>query len=462
MQIVLSQTVPETAAEVIFVTKDRQHGGLALQEPQLKFAEVTVWRGRTPVVFTVGLEAEQSLVVDQLRMAAGRVIREVIQEGLESVRVELPGLFSEETEVAAIVEGFLLGTYKFEKYKSETKPTALTHITIMAPSSLEGALLKAQIYAEATNLARNLANEPPNVLRPAVLAEFVKQHFHDTSVEVTVWDEERLVEEQMMGLLAVGKGSENKPRFIEIRYQTDSELPLVALVGKGLTFDSGGISLKSGRDISDMRMDMAGAAAVVGALDALIRLRADCNVVGLIAAAENLPDGGSMLPGELISYRNGVSVQVANTDAEGRLVLADALIRAKELGAKYMIDIATLTGAAASALGTKYAAVFGHDQVVAELQKAGNRTGDHLWPMPLPEEYNRQLKSVYADISNIGKGLGGAITAALFLKHFVDQDALWAHIDMAGPMEAEETEGYLPAGATGFGVRVLADYVLNQ
>ncbi len=450
-------------AEIHFVTSGVDTiGSYSISDWQTDKSEITIYRGQTPVLFVVGLGKKDKLDADKLRKAAGHVLRQVEKEELGSVRVHLPGVFSEAQEVEAMAEGFILGTYQFKKYKSEKKESLLQDLYIETHEDCVSALRKAEVYASSTNLARDLSNEPSNVLRPAVLAEFARAHFENTGVNVDVWEDDKLFEEQMMGLIAVGKGSVHSPRFIEMRYQTDESLPLVALVGKGLTFDTGGISLKSGRDISNMRMDMSGAAAVIGALDALVRTGAKCNVVGLISAAENSPDGGSMLPGELIQYRNGVSVQVANTDAEGRLVLADALIRSHELGATYVIDIATLTGAAANALGTKYAAVFGDDEMINNLRPLGDRTGDFLWPMPMPEEYKSQLKSYYADIMNIGKGLGGAITAALFLRHFVNDEQKWAHIDMAGPMEAEHAEGYQPAGATGFGVRVMAEFVLQK
>ncbi len=462
MQIHLAMN-PVPVAAVLRFSGDGQDGvpDTSLAEWQTEAAAVSVYRDRQPVLLVVGLGDTSKVDADTLRKAAGTALRRVEKEALASVLVYLPGVLDEEREIEALTEGMLLGAYKFDRYKAKAKSAVLQDVYLLAKADHSAALTKATAFAGATNLARDLANEPPNVLRPATLAEFAQRHFADSNVEVTVWDEARLLEERMMGLYAVGKGSTHPPRYVELRYQTDATLPLVALVGKGLTFDAGGISLKSGRDISDMRMDMAGAAAVIGAFAALVTTGAKCNVVGLIVAAENLPDGSAMLPGELIQYRNGVSVQVANTDAEGRLALADALIRAHELGAKYVIDIATLTGAAANALGTKYAAVFGQKQLVDQLCELGEATGDFLWPLPLPPEYESQLKSDYADITNIGKGKGGAITAALFLRHFVDDGQAWAHIDIAGPMEAERTEGYSPAGATGFGVRVMAEFVVH-
>lgn len=434
-----------------------------LHDVHAKKGEAAIFRVDPTPIVVVGMGESSKVCAEDLRNAAGLAVRLIEHEEWLSVKIILPKFLAKDSEAAAIVQGMILGSYRFDRYKAEPKTAGLAELLFdEKEKAVEHAVHKAVVLAKATMMARDLSNEPPNVLRPSVLAEFVVEHFQESPAKVTVFAEDELVKHQMTGLLTVGKGSTHRPRFIEIRYESDPEKPLIALVGKGLTFDSGGISLKSGRDISDMRMDMAGSAAVIGAIDALVQLRVPCNVVGLIAAAENLPDAGSMLPGELIQYPNGVTVQVANTDAEGRLVLADALIYAQQLQATHVVDIATLTGAAAQALGFRYAAVFGHDDVVHDLQKAGDITGDYVWPFPMPLEYEEKLKSVYADISNIGKGSGGAITAALFLRRFVGETQAWAHVDMAGPMEAESTEGYRPAGATGYGVRILAQYVLDQ
>lgn len=434
-----------------------------LHDVHAQKGETAIFRmGATPII-TVGMGTSTKICAEDLRNAAGQAARLIEHEEWSSANPVLPDFLPQAAEAAAVVEGMILGTYRFDRYKAQPTLQSLTELVFAeVDKAVEEAVHKAVVLANATILARDLSNEPPNILRPSVLSEFVIEHFKDTQASVTVFAEDELVKRQMTGLLTVGKGSTHRPRFIEIRYVTDPKKPLIALVGKGLTFDSGGISLKSGRDISDMRMDMAGSAAVVGAIDALVQLQTPCNVVGLIAAAENLPDASSMLPGELIQYPNGVTVQVANTDAEGRLVLADALIYAQQLKATKVVDIATLTGAAAQALGFRYAAIFGEDSIVNDLRNAGDNTGDYVWPFPMPQEYEEKLKSVYADVSNIGKGSGGAITAALFLRRFVGESQAWAHVDMAGPMEAESTEGYRPAGATGYGVRILAQYVLDQ
>ncbi|WP_231877828.1 leucyl aminopeptidase family protein [Ferroacidibacillus organovorans] len=423
---------------------------------------ISLFHERDASLITVGLGDPSTVDEETLRDAAGLAIRAAAKEEWEDVSIGLPHLLEAEREIHCLVEGVALGAYRFDRYQSKKDTHLVKTVTLMADERHVATLARALAFVRGTMLARDLVNEPPNRLRPATLAEFVTHHFRGSKAEVTVLAGQQLIDQQMNGLIAVGKGSEYPPRFIQVTYATDPTRPLIALVGKGVTFDTGGISLKGGRDISNMRMDMGGAGAVIGALDILIQLDLPCNVVGLIAATENIPDAGSMLPGELIQYRNGTSVQVANTDAEGRLILADALIRAQELHASEVLDIATLTGSAAAALGSRYAAVFGGDDIVSGVKEAGLRSGDYVWQMPLPESYREQLKSVYADLSNIGKGQGGAIVAALFLKQFVADDQAWAHIDMAGPMESEKTAGYRPHGATGYGARLLAEYVLKR
>lgn len=467
MEIILSEdtsTIDKARAHVLFLASPIK-GDVAnplFSERHSKRHQVTCFaQAAGKLLIGVGVGDATRVSPETLRDAAGVAVRTVLAEAVESVVITLPGLLSTEVEVASVTEGLRLGAYVFDKYKMDKHAPALCAVTIQASATFAAAQAQAEILARATVLARDLGNEPPNILRPSVFADAAVLQFADTAASVDVWDEERLQTAGMNGILAVGKGSKHPPRLIAIRYQGDAQAPLVALVGKGITFDTGGISLKSGRDLSNMRLDMAGAAAVVGALDALVAANAKCNVIGLIAAAENVPSAGSMLPGEIIMYRNGLAVQVGNTDAEGRLVLADALIYAGEVGAQTIIDIATLTGSAANALGDRYAAVFGDDALVSALLSAGTQAGDYLWRLPLVDEYESKLDSVYADMNNIGGTAAGAIIAALFLRRFVPENANWAHIDMAGPMEQDHTQGYRPKGATGFGARLLARYVMT-
>ncbi|WP_054949334.1 leucyl aminopeptidase family protein [Numidum massiliense] len=438
-------------------------------------------RGEEPHMLIVGLGETTAWDLERLREAAGNAGRAVEKEQLKEVNVSLTALAEAVAGrtgaadlVTAWVEGWQLGTYAFDKYKAKKAEQSVEALAISCDAAacecgggacddaeLAEAIKRGEVRANGTALARSLCNEPPNAMRPYTLAERVTEHFAERPVSTKVYKGEELEKRQMNGLRAVGRGSVHPPALIEVSYCTAPDQPLIALVGKGVTFDTGGISLKKGRNISDMRMDMGGAAAVIGALDILTSLKAKVNVVGLISTAENMPDGGSLLPGEVIEYPNDLSVQVGNTDAEGRLVLADALLHAKTLGATKIVDIATLTGACGAALGPRVAGVLGGAAVRETLQQVGDVNGDGVWPLPLIDEYEEALKSDYADICNISSvPYGGAITAALFLRRFVSDAEQWAHVDMAGPMDTSQTKGYQVAGATGYGARLLADFVL--
>lgn len=477
MKVQLSQQ-GNNAQTIIYPLPDQQdHGvrleGIQIDQAMLKAERVTWFYGRGEQAHAaiVGLGADDQLDLEKVRRAAGAAGRAAEQRECAQVVVSLDGmkqwLADDERRladfVAAWTEGWLLGTYRFDKYKSEKKNKHVSELIfdIAETPSAQQAIGEARIRAASTALARDLANEPPNALRPADLAKRAIDELTGLGVEVEVYEQKRLQSLRMNGLLAVGRGSEHPPVMIRMTYRGgEADHPPIALVGKGMTFDTGGISLKKGRDLSDMRLDMSGAAAVIGAMSIIAQTKVKANVTALVAAAENIPDGNALLPGEVITYANGTTVQVGNTDAEGRLVLADALLHAHALGAAEAIDIATLTGACVVSLGTAIAGVWGDDEAVADLKQAALQSGDKIWPMPLAEEYEPLLKSAYADTSNISKGsYAGAITAALFLKKFVHADMRWAHIDMAGPMEATSDSGYTPRGATGFGARLLADYV---
>ncbi|MDQ0903838.1 M17 family metallopeptidase [Paenibacillus sp. V4I7] len=428
----------------------------------------------------VGCGEASRLDTERIREAAGNAGRAVNKHKKERAAINLGELLKrcehsvairEAEAVTAWVEGWKLGTYAFEVYR--TKQTKHAEVSLQfltdadfeeeASDTLNEAVRWGRLYAEGAILARNLANEPPNMLRPKTLIEKTMVHFARTKVEAVVYEGERLEQLGMVGLIAVGKGSKYPPALLELRYCTDETLPLTALIGKGITFDTGGISLKKDFDISDMRMDMAGAAAVIGALDILAAGDVQANVVVLIAAAENMPDGEALLPGELLQYPNGISVQVGNTDSEGRLVLADALIHAQRLGAVEAVDIATLTYSCGAALGSKYAGIWGHDAMVAEIVQAGKQVSEKVWQLPLVDEYEAYLHSDYADICNISRvGEAGATTAALFLRKFVQPSLRWAHIDMASLKDVSSAQGWHSAGATGYGARLLAQFVRNR
>lgn len=369
----------------------------------------------------------------------------------------------------AWIEGWLLGLYRFDKYRSSTKITGNVRLNLRSADWPElseaecNRIIEIAVHrAEATNLTRDWVNETPGTLNPDAFVDWTRELFEGRPVDIHVYRGQELVERGMNGLLAVGAGSEHAPALIELRYEACPDAPMLALVGKAITFDMGGMNAKTGRDISDARMDMGGAAAVIGALDILVRQQAKVRVTALIAVADNLPDARATLPSSVITYPNGLTVQIANTDGEGRLVLADALIHAAKLGAAQAIDIATLTGNVGDALGLGIAGIWGDTGMTRELVRIGELNGERLWPMPLMDEYELELRSNYADLRNVGtSGMAGAITAALFIRRFVAESMNWVHIDMAGTVQYKQDVGYAEAGATGYGARLLADYAVN-
>lgn len=400
---------------------------------------------------------------EEVRMLAGSIAKDLsgrnVEQALlnEKALIESFSQLEDSKVIIAFVEGWNLGTYKFITYKSKATVFA-TELVLNESNTFKTETERGQLRANAMAFSRDLMNELSNVLNPETFPEVLKENFAQTDVKINVLDKAKIEELKMNGLLTVGRGSEYDPSFVEIKYEGDPSKPLVALVGKGVTFDTGGISLKGSRDLSDMRMDMGGAAAVSGAMKLLAESNAKVNVIALLPIVENMPDSKAVLPGEVIQYKNGHTVQIGNTDAEGRLILADGLIRAGEHNAEYVVNIATLTGAIVSALGSKIAGVFGDDTLAADIKAIGDENGDFNWQMPLVDAYDSYLNSDYADFSNISsKGEAGAITAGLFLRRFVPENCKWLHVDMAGVMESTNV-GYYAKSATGFGARLLADF----
>jgi leucyl aminopeptidase len=315
---------------------------------------------------------------------------------------------------------------------------------------------RGRIIAEATMLARDMVNQPANYMTPSHMADIAREIAAKNKMEITVWEREQMEKNAMGALLGVAQGTREKPKFIVINYKGNPSKPdTIGFVGKGLTFDSGGISLKSQEFMSDMKGDMSGGADVIAAIGAVASLKLKINITAIIPATENLPGGRSLKPGDVLKASNGKTIEVVNTDAEGRLILADALSYAVKKKISPLIDLATLTGACHVALGDMYAGVFSNNQDLADkVVKAGKDAGEMLWQLPLAEEYKDLNKSDVADIKNSGGRYGGAITAALFLQEFV-ANTPWVHIDIAGPFMAEKTKGVMVKGATGFGVRTL-------
>jgi len=440
-----------------------------------KFGEVSILHtfGRLPagIVAVAGLGKRQDFNVDKIRGVAGEFCRALRKLNCHKVATILhgTGIGSIEPEVSAeaITEGALLGLYSFTKYKKpEYKDIEEILIIVREKEKvpmLELAIDKGKVIAEAANLARDMVNEPANYMTPSRMAEVAKEIAGKYKLECKVFDREDMEAMGMGALLGVARGSNQPPKLITLAYRGDehSEKSL-GFLGKGITFDSGGISIKPSEGMDEMKGDMAGAAAVMTALGAIAQLKPKINVTAIIPATENLPSGTALKPGDILKAMNGKTIEVISTDAEGRLILADALSYAVKQGLSPLIDLATLTGACRVALGLLYSGVFGNDQnLVDKVLKAAERTGERMWQLPLPEEYKEQNKSEIADIKNTGNRYGGAITAALFLAEFVDNTP-WVHLDIAGPRLSSKESGYLVRGAAGFGVRTLVELALSE
>jgi len=321
--------------------------------------------------------------------------------------------------------------------------------------TLEQEVRRGEIVGQAVNLARDLTNTPPSEKFPSRLAEQIRGAAEEAGIAIRVWDEPRIREERFGGLLGVAAGSENPPAFVILEYRGGRDSEPVALVGKGVTFDSGGLSLKPSASMEDMKADMTGAAVVVAAIQAVARLELRVNVMGYVPLTENMTGGNAMKLGDVLTMRNGKTVEVLNTDAEGRLILADALSYAAEGSRSHILDLATLTGACMVALGTRTAGLFSNDPEFSDLiLSASQRTGERTWRLPLDEDFKEQLKSNVADLKNIGGKWGGAVTAAKFLEQFVAEKS-WAHLDIAGPSWCESDNASRDSGGTGCFVRTL-------
>lgn len=396
------------------------------------------------------------------RVAGAVTAREAGRLWADEAVFMLPPDRETEPVVGAVAEGALLNAYRFTRYRSNDVHSGRLRRLVLGrtASGRNGALARvlrrAGTTASAVCLARDLVNEPPSTATASYLSEQAAAHCRGEGLKVDVWGRRRIEQLKMAGLLAVNQGSREEPRFIRMRYRPKgTPRKKVVLIGKGITFDSGGLSLKSARSMETMKLDMAGAAAVIGVMSVLPELAPNAEVVGMVPATDNLPDGGAQKPGDVIRYPNGKTVEVVNTDAEGRLILADALVLAAREKPDCMIDLATLTGACIVALGNELAGLFSNDEELADrLAACGRDAGESLWRLPLAAEYREDIKSHVADIKNVGGGSAGAVTAALFLQEFVGE-VPWAHLDIAGPAFAAKERPTCPKGGTGFGVRTL-------
>ncbi len=424
------------------------------------------------MVAVVGLGKREDLTEDRVRSAIGEAARSLRRLNCRSIAVSLHTFGAEIIEPAAlaeaVVEGSLLGLYTFSEYK-EAEYEEVEGIIVVAGDKkellpVEKGVRLGQIMAEATIVARDMANEPGNVMTPSRMAEVAGEVSREYGLGLVVLGRQEMDLLGMNLILGVASGSNEPPNMVVLDYRGDeSSQDYLGFIGKGITFDSGGISIKPAAGMEEMKSDMSGGAAVMAALSAIARLKLKINIIVVIPATENLPGGSAMKPGDVIKAMNGKTVEVVNTDAEGRLVLADALSYAvKERKISALVDVATLTGACCVALGTGYSGLFGNNQeLIDKIVNAGAEEGEKFWPMPLPEDYRQQIKSEIADIKNTGEKYGGAITAALFLSEFVEE-VPWVHLDIAGTAFGNKDSGYLTKGATGVGVRTLIKFALTQ
>ena len=429
----------------------------------------------TQRVVLIGAGEEKKLTLHHLRRLAALAARKLNGSGARDISLYLPELnvrgASLADKVQAVAEGVCLGLYRFEKYQTKKDEgeakRELRSVTVMIPSrrdlaEAEAAVRTARAVCEGVNFARDLGNEPGNVCTPEFLGEQARGLKH-AKLKVTVMDKAAIVKAGFRGLLAVNQGSDKEPRFIVLHYQggAKDDKP-VALVGKGLTFDAGGISIKPPAQMDEMKFDMCGAAAVLGIFKAAAALDLPLNLIGVIASTENLLGGSAYKPGDIITSYKGITIEVLNTDAEGRIILADALAYAAEQQPAEIIDFATLTGACVIALGSQASGLMGsNDAVIEGLKAAGEHTYDRVWQLPMYEEYQEQIKSEIADIKNIGGREAGTITAACFLSRFVE-DLPWAHLDIAGTAWNMKGSDISAKGATGAGVRLIMDYLQRR
>ena len=427
------------------------------------------WRASRLAAIGCGRPADASL--DRLRRVASAAALASRQRRFGRIAIVNRGVESAADAAQAITEGLVLASYSGDRYKSGERsgpPAEQALIVETRPgqdvAALERAVERGRVLADSCNLARDLCNEPSNVLTPSVFADRAAAIGRGVGLDVQILDEDELARLRMGLLLGVGQGSAEPPRMIVLRHEPAgaSAAPVLGLVGKGITFDTGGISIKPADGMEKMKDDMAGGAAVVCAMRAIALLKAPIRVIGIVPAAENMPGSRAIKPGDVLTGGGGKTVEVINTDAEGRLILGDGLWYAQQLGATHLIDVATLTGACVVALGRAASGLFGQpDAWVEVVRKTGGRAGDRLWPMPLFDEYADQLRSEIADMMNTGGRPAGACTAAMFLKEFAG-GLPWAHLDVAGTAWTDDPKPWLAKGPTGVAVRTLAELAFTS
>jgi leucyl aminopeptidase len=422
---------------------------------------------RAERVIFIGLGKFEKIDIETFRAAAGKAVKESIKKKLSNVLIAVPSAKKINMEMtsllAAMLEGSYLGNHVFDKYKKEKKHTPVKKINFLVTpeETRKYSRLSSRIktICQGTILAREWVSTPSNDKRPEHFSRSIVSLARKANLKVTVLGEKELKQKKFGAILAVAAGSESKPRLVILEHHPKGSKKTVVLVGKGVTFDSGGINLKSSAGLTEMKLDMSGAASVAATLITAAELKSKLRVVGILPIVENMVSGNASRPGDIIKTYDGKTVEIGNTDAEGRLILIDAISYGiKRYKPRTLIDMATLTGACIVALGEKIAGTFSFDDKLAEdIILSGQKTHERCWRLPLPEEYKELLKSDFADLNNMSSThYGGAITAALFLSEFV-KDTRWAHIDIAGPAYAKKESAYCGAGGTGFGVRLLCD-----
>jgi len=425
----------------------------------------------TPQLLLIGVGKKEKFSVEMLRRATATGLNKAKILKAKKVSVDFSSAakllqLPAEEITQAIVEGAMLSQYKFDKYFSEKKEKEkITEVILFDASDevvkkIKSGISVAKIICEGTILARDLENAPSNEIYPETLADVAKKSSEQFGFDCEIWDKAKIEEEKFGGLLAVSSGSVKDPRFIILKYNgtLNAETQPIIFVGKGVTFDSGGISIKPSANMAEMKMDMSGAAAAIGTLQTIARLKLPVNVIGLIPATENMPSGSAVKPGDVVTHRGGKTSEVDNTDAEGRLILADALAYASQFKPRAVIDLATLTGACVVALGHVATGMMGNDDdVMNKLKVAGEKTYERVWQLPMYDEYEKLIKSDVADVKNVGGRWAGTITAAFFLKKFIG-DYKWVHLDIAGTAILEDNQPYAPKGGSGVGVRLLTEF----
>ncbi len=420
-------------------------------------------------ILFLGAGKRDKLCITELRKLAGAAARIAKSKNITSFVLVLPTFLEAPAAAQAAAEGVITGDFDVDTYRSDRKDQQLAEVTLALASGADAgavyqAIAEGAILAESQNLTRTLALEPSNLMTPTILAERARAMCEEVGLACEVYGPDKIKELKMGAFWSVSQGSEEEPRLVVMRYEPPAAPaePVLGLVGKGITFDSGGVSIKPSDGMEKMKYDMSGAATMIGAMRAIALLKPNVRVISILCCSENMPDAKAQKPGDVQFAMNGKSIEVINTDAEGRLVLADGLCYARQLGATHLIDAATLTGAVVVALGYHNVGVFTNDEEFAEDFTASSiRAGEKMWRMPVDPDYFEHIRSEIADIKNTGGRWGGAITAAMFLKEFVE-DKPWIHLDIAGTAWLEEAKAWMPKGPSGVAVRSLVDFARHM